>query len=30
MDNGLGVTLDDLIAGVYAAILLRLCLALFA
>lgn len=29
MINGLGVTLDDLLAGVYAAILLRLCLALF-
>jgi phosphatidylglycerophosphatase A len=29
MKNGLGVTLDDIIAGVYAALLLRLCLALF-
>ena len=29
MKNGLGVTLDDVIAGLYAAILLRICLALF-
>ncbi|MDX2479233.1 MAG: phosphatidylglycerophosphatase A [Desulfuromusa sp.] len=29
MKNGLGVTLDDVIAGIYAAILLRICLALF-
>jgi phosphatidylglycerophosphatase A len=27
--NGLGVTLDDLLAGVYAAIAVRFCLALF-
>ncbi|MDA3904034.1 MAG: phosphatidylglycerophosphatase A [Desulfuromusa sp.] len=30
MKNGLGVTLDDVIAGIYAAILLRICLALFS
>lgn len=30
MKNGVGVTLDDLVAGVYAALALRLCLALFA
>lgn len=29
MKNGVGVTMDDLIAGIYAAILLRICLALF-
>ena len=29
MKNGLGVTLDDAIAGLYATILLRICLALF-
>ena len=29
MKNGLGVTLDDVVAGIYAAILLRICLALF-
>jgi len=29
MKNGLGVTLDDVIAGIYAAIALRLCLLLF-
>ncbi|MCW8859256.1 MAG: phosphatidylglycerophosphatase A [Deltaproteobacteria bacterium] len=29
MKNGIGVTLDDVIAGIYAAILLRICLALF-
>ena len=30
MKNGIGVTLDDLVAGVYAAIALRLCLAIFS
>ena len=30
MKNGLGVTLDDVIAGIYAAIALRICLALFS
>lgn len=30
MKNGLGVTLDDVAAGIYAAILLRICLALFS
>ncbi|WP_321389802.1 phosphatidylglycerophosphatase A [uncultured Desulfuromusa sp.] len=30
MKNGLGVTLDDVMAGIYAAILLRVCLALFS
>ncbi len=30
MKNGLGVTLDDAMAGIYAAILLRICLALFS
>ncbi len=30
MKNGIGVTLDDVIAGLYAALALRLCLALFA
>jgi phosphatidylglycerophosphatase A len=29
MKNGLGVALDDVVAGIYAAILLRICLALF-
>ena len=29
MKNGVGVTLDDVIAGIYAAILLRICLLLF-
>lgn len=29
MKNGLGVTLDDIMAGVYAAIALRLCLGIF-
>lgn len=30
MKNGIGVTLDDLVAGIYAAIALRLCLAIFS
>ncbi|PLX98731.1 MAG: phosphatidylglycerophosphatase A [Desulfuromonas sp.] len=30
MKNGIGVTLDDAAAGIYAAIGLRLCLALFS
>lgn len=30
MKNGLGVTLDDVMAGIYAAIALRICLALFS
>lgn len=30
MKNGLGVTLDDAVAGIYAAILLRLLLLLFS
>jgi len=30
MKNGIGVTLDDAVAGIYAAICLRLCLALFS
>lgn len=30
LKNGLGVTLDDAMAGIYAAILLRICLALFS
>ena len=30
MKNGVGVTLDDLIAGLYAALALRLCLAIFS
>lgn len=30
MKNGVGVTLDDLVAGVYAAIALRICLAIFS
>ncbi len=30
MKNGLGVTLDDVMAGIYAALLLRICLALFS
>ena len=30
MKNGLGVTLDDVMAGIYAAILLRICLVLFS
>lgn len=30
MKNGLGVTLDDVMAGIYAAILLRICLAIFS
>lgn len=29
LKNGLGVTLDDLVAGIYAALALRLCLLLF-
>jgi len=29
MKNGIGVTLDDLVAGIYAAIALRLCLWIF-
>lgn len=29
MKNGVGVTLDDLVAGIYAAIALRLCLWIF-
>ena len=29
MKNGVGVTLDDVVAGVYAAIALRICLAIF-
>ncbi len=29
LKNGIGVTMDDVIAGIYAAILLRICLALF-
>lgn len=29
MKNGIGVTLDDLVAGIYAAIALRLCLWMF-
>lgn len=29
MKNGAGVTLDDVMAGVYAAIMLRICLMLF-
>lgn len=29
MKNGIGVTLDDLVAGIYAAIALRICLAIF-
>lgn len=29
MKNGVGVTLDDLVAGIYAAIALRICLAIF-
>lgn len=29
MKNGIGVTLDDVVAGIYAAIALRICLALF-
>ena len=30
MKNGVGVTMDDLVAGVYALIALRLCLAIFS
>ncbi|NOY13306.1 MAG: phosphatidylglycerophosphatase A [Deltaproteobacteria bacterium] len=30
MKNGVGVTLDDLVAGIYAAIALRICLAIFS
>ena len=30
MKNGIGVTLDDVMAGIYAAIMLRVCLMLFA
>jgi len=30
LKNGLGVTLDDLVAGIYAAMALRFCLFLFA
>ena len=30
MKNGFGVTLDDVMAGIYAAIALRICLALFS
>ncbi len=30
LKNGLGVTLDDAMAGIYAALLLRICLALFS
>ncbi len=30
MKNGVGVTLDDVVAGIYAALVLRVCLALFA
>lgn len=30
MKNGIGVTLDDLVAGIYAAIALRLCLWIFS
>lgn len=30
MKNGLGVTLDDVMAGIYAAVALRICLALFS
>ncbi len=30
MKNGFGVTLDDVMAGIYAAILLRICLAIFS
>jgi phosphatidylglycerophosphatase A len=30
MKNGIGVTMDDLVAGVYALITLRLCLAIFS
>jgi phosphatidylglycerophosphatase A len=29
MKDGIGVTLDDVMAGIYAAIMLRICLALF-
>lgn len=29
MKNGIGVTLDDVMAGIYAALALRLCLAIF-
>ena len=29
MKNGVGVTLDDVMAGIYAAIVLRICLLLF-
>ncbi len=29
MKNGVGVTLDDVVAGLYATVLLRLCLVLF-
>ncbi len=30
MKNGAGVTLDDVMAGIYAALVLRICLALFS
>ncbi len=30
MKNGIGVTLDDLVAGIYAAVALRLCLAILS
>lgn len=30
MKNGVGVTLDDVVAGIYAALALRFCLFLFA
>ncbi len=30
MKNGVGVTLDDIMAGIYAALALRICLALFS
>ena len=30
MKNGIGVTLDDRVAGIYSAMALRLCLAIFS
>lgn len=30
MKNGVGVTLDDIVAGIYALIALRICLAIFS
>lgn len=30
LKNGVGVTMDDLVAGIYAAVALRFCLAIFS